>query len=102
MVETFETDTVSIKVTIAREDTGAAFDLTDATFEAAASQRGKAAIAGDVTVVDAEDGIVLVTWPAGTFNPATYSWQLRVTKSGEVQTVVSDQIAVEPSIVVPE
>lgn len=98
MTQTFESDTVIITVPVTREDTGQPLSLVGADLEAVAQRRGRGAINATVTLIDGPGGVAQVSWPAETFAPAAYDWQMRVTIAGEVQTVVSDTIIAAKSL----
>ena len=100
LINTFDTDSVRIELTVIDQDTNAALDLTGATIVAKAVNVANPGvdIDGAVTVLDAANGVVRVDWAAGTFAVSSYKYQVRVTIGAEVQTVVSNTIAVADGI----
>lgn len=95
----YETDSLEIAVNITNSGDGSALDLTGSTLEASA-QYLQNTVAGAVAVVAAVSGDIKVTFADGGFadNPGKYVMQVRVTKAGEVQTVVEEIIKVKPSV----
>lgn len=98
-IESFERDTLRIEVTVT--DSGAAYDLTDATIVFLMQRPRGTAVSGTVTVTDAAGGVFEAVYAAGTFAPGNYAYQARVTKAGDVDTVVHGNVLIKDSIEVP-
>ena len=89
-------DTLSILVTV--EESAVAKDLTGATVATSAKGAGSSnTIAGTATLSNAAGGEVLVEYGAGDLSVGTWNVQLRVTLSGDIQTVYDDDVTVQTS-----
>jgi anthranilate/para-aminobenzoate synthase component I len=97
MIATFETDSVSILVTVTDESTGSALNLTGGSVEAVAKSR-TTTIEATASIVSAEAGTIRVSFSPDTFDQGVWQIQVRVTLGDEVQTVVSRTITVSGSI----
>lgn len=98
-IQTWDADTPDIRVPVTNETTGAAEPLTGATVEAWAKRRGTSAAVVELSasITDAAGGIITVSIGAGDLDEGVYALQVRVTKSGEVQTVLDAIVTVKPS-----
>lgn len=95
-------DSLNVLVPITDQETGQRLPLTGATLVVAA-KNASTVVAGTATAVDEEQGEAGVSFAAGSFegNPGEWTFQLRVTKGAEVQTVVNANFTVAASISVP-
>jgi hypothetical protein len=98
ITQTFEADTLSIKIPVKMGSTGLPMDLTGASIEVIAQRSGRPAIAGSVLVTDPETGILFASFQPETFAAANYMFQCRITKDGMTQTVVNTQIRAAKSL----
>jgi hypothetical protein len=98
IIQTFEADTVSIKIPVTVQSTGNPMDLTGVNIEVIAQRSGRTAVEGEALVADPSSGIVVAQFDPETFAPATYMFQCRITKDGMTQTVVNTQIRAAKSL----
>lgn len=98
MIESFETDSLSVRVPVTVDPGGAPLDLSGATVEASAERNGIAAIAATCIIEHAAGGIVRVQFPPETFAREVYVLHLRVRIGADVQTVLSETIRVRKSV----
>ena len=73
------------------------FSLEDATVTTFAQAAGGPVINGLTAILDADEGLVKVTYPPGSFSPGNYLLHVEVAKGGEVQTVLATRVKVRPS-----
>jgi hypothetical protein len=98
IIQTFEADTVSIRIPVTVQATGQPLDLTGAEIEVIAQRSGRTALEGVALVSDPPTGVVVAQFEPETFAPATYMFQCRITKDGMTQTVVNTQIRAAKSL----
>ena len=106
MLSINDLDSASIKLQINKKPSGDPFDLTDATIVAVAKRNGGGPerFRGTVTPIDLAGGRVQVSWPPGTFENelGAITYQVRVGRDGELQTVYEGAISVGKSIREPD
>lgn len=99
MTETsWATDSFEAEVTVTVDPGGAAKNLTGATVATLAAGPG-GTVAGTATVTDAANGVIAISFDAGDLSAGIWRVQVRVTLSGEVQTVYDDTVQVRASVV---
>jgi hypothetical protein len=101
ITQTFEADTLAIRIPVTLGNSGVPMDLSGATIKVIAQRSGRPAIEGSVLVQEPETGVFLATFEPETFAAATYMFQCRITKNGVTQTVVNTQIRASKSLRVP-
>lgn len=95
---TWAGDTLILGIPVTYSDTGEPVDLTGATVEGAAERAGRIFMP-IVTIDDAAEGLLRVQINRNELSPGPWRLQVRVTLSGEVQTVYDGTLSVHPSIV---
>lgn len=91
-------DTPTIRVPVKTSD-GAVYKLDgDTTVVAVAKRHGRDAVALTATITDADGGIITLSVGADDLHQGVYTLQVRVTKAGQVQTVVEAFLNVKYSI----
>ena len=98
VIQSFETDSLSVRVPITVEPGGGPLDLSGASVEAAAERHEGLPVTAACTIEDAANGIVRVQVSPASFERELYVLQLRVTIGSEVQTVLSETIRARKSV----
>ncbi len=93
----YEQDSLRVRVTVT-DANNVAKNLTGATMSCYLGKLGALGVLGTVESVNLPAGIVDITFPAGSAEVPTSVAQLRVTISGETQTVYSEAFRVKQSV----
>jgi hypothetical protein len=101
IAETYETDTLAIKIPVKMESSGNPLNLADASIQVLAQRSGKPAVEASVVIVEPTNGVMIATFEPETFEVATYALQCRITKNGITQTVLNTQIRASKSLRAP-
>lgn len=97
-LETRDMDTPTIRVPV-KTSGGEVFKLDgDTTVVAVAKRHGGGSVDLVATITDADGGIITISVGSDDLDQGVYTLQVRVTKSGEVQTVVEAYLNVKYSI----
>ncbi len=93
----YDQDSLRVRVTV-RDSAGVAKNLTTATMACYFGKAGTIGTTGTVTGVDLTNGVVDILFPVGSAEGPTSVAQLKVTISGETQTVYSESFKVKQSV----
>jgi hypothetical protein len=97
-VNIFELDDVDIVIPVLDGATGQPKNLTGATVLAIISDENGEKFDGNAAVVDAQSGLIEMSFQPATFRPVTYQFQVRVTDNqNKTRTVVTDSITARRS-----